>query len=472
MTAPRVGLLVAAWCAVAQAADTETPLAGGRLGMALLRLSPAWLPLGQPAMPRTGADLAPLPPEVDPVAAERIADVVAVAKARMDGLALGRPASVRTHGQLPGLGPAHIRLVVGPGRPWHENVVTDRQGTIYVRLGNEGIGDAMRGDAGPVAVLCESVAELYNSWRLPGLNRYLAHAYLAPAVVEQLGPSVLPTKHPTPLGPDGPEMLDAVTREEYTRVHPDLAATAAIKAVEETLGLEGLSLLLESLPTGAEDPFAAFRAAALKADDGLEGVFAPWDEAHRLTPEADGSYLVTSFEPDEAVPHIADMYPLRSVMEILWFDTTPDTEWSFSTEWSSDGERSLELRADEKAGWMALYIRDPDWQFRDLRRFGAFELDLMLDAAYPQPVSIRLNDHVSDGHGELHVLDAVVRPGEERHVVYEFTEANLQGQRDVDATYFSGRFRADSAARLYVGLGKPRQPLTLYVDNIRFAPRT
>jgi len=429
-----------------------------------------WLPLRQPPVPPNGVNLAPLPPGVDPTLAVQIADVVAAARRTLDGMGLVRLPLVGARGEAARLAPMEIELVLAQGRPYHGNVATDRDHTIYVRVEPQGIGDEMRGDAGPVAVLCEAVAELHNAWRLPGLNRYLSHSRLVPAVVGELGGEVPSARHPTPLAPDGPEMLAAMTRDEYTCVHPDLAAVAAIQAVEGKLGLEGLLNLLKSLPLDAEDPFAAFRAAATKADPGLAGAFGAWDQANSLEPDEDGSYLVTSFEPGENVQRIASLHPLRSIAEI-WFDATPETRCSFSEDWSSDGEQSLKLEADETAGWVAFYIRDPDWQFRDLSRFGSLELDLVLDAVGLQPISIRLNDHVSDGHGELHILDDVLAPGEERRVVYELTEENLQGQQDVDASYFSGRFRADSAARLCIGLGKPKQRVTLYLDHIRFTPR-
>ncbi|MBM3476283.1 MAG: sigma-70 family RNA polymerase sigma factor [Armatimonadetes bacterium] len=430
-----------------------------------------WLPLGQPDLPPNGVNVAPLPAGVDPRLAQQIADVVVVAKQTLEGMGFSRRAAPVMHRRALVPPAAQIQLVIVQGRAYHENVTTDRDATIYVRVGAQGIGDEMRGDAGPVAVLCEAVAELYNVWRLPGLNRYLAHAHLVPAVAAELGPDILPAKHPTPLGPDGPEMLEAVTQDEYTCVHPDLAAVAAIRKVEAKLGLEGLLDLVKALPAEAEDPFAAFREAVVKADPELAPAFDAWDQANALAPDAEENYLVASFEPGETVQHIASLHPLRSVAESLWFDTTPETRWSFSNDWSSDGQQSLKLEADETAGWVAFYLRDPDWQFRDLRRFGTFELDLALDAPRPQRVSIRLNDHVSDGHGELRVLDDVLMPGEVRHVAFELSEENLQGYQDVDATYFSGWFRADSVARLYIGLGKPQQRVTLYLDRICFTPR-
>jgi hypothetical protein len=430
-----------------------------------------WLPLGQPALPLNGVSLAAVGPGVDPALARQIADVVVVAKQTLEGMGFRRRELPMRRGWALVPPAAQIQLVITQGRAYHENVTTDRDATIYVRVGAQGIGDEMRGDAGPVAVLCEAVGELYDVWRLPGLNRYLSHAYLVPAVIAELGPGILPAKHPTPLGPDGPEMLEALTSEEYTCVHPDLAAVAAMRKVAARLGLQGLLDLVKALPADAEDRFAAFREAVVKADAELAPAFDAWDTANALAPDADGNYLVTSFEPGETVERITTLIPLRSVAETLLFDATPETRSSFSNDWSSDGQQSLKLEADATAGWVAFYLRDPDWQFRDLRRFGTFELDLALDAPNPQRVSIRLNDHVSDGHGELHVLDDVLAPGEVRHVVYELTEENLQGSQDVDATYFSGQFRADSAARLYIGLGKPQQRVTLYLDRICFTPR-
>ncbi|MGD8237575.1 MAG: hypothetical protein PVH68_03400 [Armatimonadota bacterium] len=386
-----------------------------------------------------------------------VEDIVAVAKEAME----------RT---LPGHEIERIRVMVSRGRAWHENVVTDREEAIYVRIGGHGIGEALRADAGPIALLCEAVADLYNTRRLPGLNRYIAHRYLVPAVVEQVGDDIIPTAHPSPLGPDGVDMLKVMTEDEYTFVHPDTAAVAALMAIEERLGLDGLRGLLAAVPVGDEDALGTLRAAAVRADAELAGAFAAYDEATRLEPDAEGSCLVASFEPDEGAD-FTRLHPFRTRAQSLLLDTNPGVEWSFTDEWATHGTHSVKLEGDPEDEWLAVYIRDPDWRFRDLRQFSHIELDFVVDATDPQHVYICLNDHVSDGHGQIQVFSKTVLPSVHHHVEHPLTEENLQGFRDMDAEYFSGEFRADSVARLYIGLSKPTQDITLYVDNIRLRPR-
>lgn len=364
-----------------------------------------------------------------------------------------------------------IHLKINRGRAWHENVVTDRDDTIHVRVGPHGIGDAMRGDAGPIAVLCEAVADLHNFPRVWGFNRYMAHRHLVPAAVEKLGEDVLPCPHPTSVGSDGAEILDAMTREEYTSVHPDIAAAAALLAIEERFGFEGLRGLLDAVSGDGEDTFAELRELAIEADPQLADAFAAYDEAMRLEPDEDGTCLVTSFEPEESVQCIPQPYPLPSTAEPVWLEVSSGVEWAITDDWATDGSQSLRMDGDIGRGRMDLVIRDPDWRFRDLRRFSEFEFDLLVEAAAPQRVGVCINDHVADGHGQIDVLADLVRPGEWRHVAFELTGENLWGRKGVDAPYFGGQFRADSASRIHIGLGQLNQPVTFHLDNLRFRLR-
>lgn len=425
---------------------------------------------GEPAM-APGAAAGPPPQALGPGVAGRYAPGVdgAFVQAASSVVAAAKQAIEKT---LPDRRTEQILLVINEGRPWHENVVTDRDHTIYIRVGEHGIGEAMREDAGPTALLCEAVADLYNVWRLPGLNRYLSHRYLVPAVVEARAGELIPSPWPSPLGEDGIGMLDVIAKDEYTFVHPDLAAVAALMATDERLGLDGLGALLHAIPPQTDDPFAAFREAAIEADPELAGAFHAYDEATRLEPDETGTCLITSFEPDEAV-EVIETHPfrLRTILEALVMGISPTVEWSFSDEWATDGSRSLKLQADEDDPWASIIIRDPDWKFRDLRRFSEFEFDVMAEAPEPQRIFACINDHVSDGHGQLNILSGVLPPGEWRHVAYELTPENLQGQRDMDAEYFSGQLRAGSAARIYISVNRPQQPITLYLDNLRLRPR-
>lgn len=364
-----------------------------------------------------------------------------------------------------------IHLKIYRGQSWHENVVTDRVNTIHVRVGPHGIGDAMRGDAGPIAVLCEAVAELHNVPRIAGFDRYIAHRYLVPAVVGELGEDIAPCPHPTPLGPDGAEMLDAILREEYTSVHPDIAAAAALQAIEAQLGFDGLCLLLDAVPEEGHDGFAELRELAIEADADLADAFGAYDEAMHLEPDEDGTCLLTSFEPEESVQRIPQPYPLPSAEQPVWLEVSPGVEWAITDDWATDGSQSLRMNGDKGRGRMALVIRDPDWKFRDLQRFSEFEFDLLVEAPDIQPVEVRISDHVADGHGQIDVLSDLVRPGEWRHIVFELTEENLWGRKGVDALYFGGQFRADAASRIHIGLGQLEQPVTFYLDNLRFRLR-
>ena len=451
----------------------------GRLGRRALTLGGVLLTAyalakgggAQPLLPPTGVDLRPLPPGVDPAIAAQIADVVRVAKKAYFDTSPDR--AVVTLGKRPydDRLAQDIELIITPARvEWHENVVTDRLHTIYVRLGSLGIGQVARPDAGPVAIMCEAVADLYNTRRLQGFSRFVAHRFLVPAVVAEQGEEPIGIPHPTSLAPDGIAMLKAITNDEYTTVHPDIAACAALMAIEEKLGLDAFRELVDAVPEDVEDPFATFRGLALDKDATLAEAFAAYDEAMRLEPDEDGSCLIASFEPDEVI-EVDSPHPLRTAEQTLLCRFCPRNEWSLSEEWSTDGTQCLKLEADEQASWMAAYIVDPDWKFRDFRRFSTFELDLIVEAPGPQAVTIALMDHPTDGHGGIRVFERTVPPDEQQHVSFALTKENLHGGKDMDASYFDGTFRADSVSRLYIGLGRPREPVTLYLDNLRLRPR-
>ncbi len=453
--------------------------------------------VGQPDVPPQpepfGVRVAYADPTVDQNFIAVVAEVIAVAKTAMEKLfperhlqsgqgldALGpllqlplaEPAgATRTAGgdRAAGERADEILLYVAPSRvDYHENVATDRRNGIYVRAGRLGIGELVRPDASPVAILCEAVAELYNPPQLPGFNRFVTHRYLAPRVYEELWVDLLEDHRKAPLAPDGEELLDAITSEEYTPVHPDCAAVAALVFLEERLGLEDFRDLLDAVPDDAPNPMEVLRAEATKRDQALGRAFAAYDEALRLEPDEAGSCLVTSFEPGETV-QLAEHMP--SVADSFLFRLATDNQWFLTDARATDGTQSLCVQADQEAPWMALYFNDPDWKFRDWRRFSELHLDLMVEATDRVGVSVAAQDHPSCGHGGLGVFARVVEPGGWTHVSFAIDEDSLTGGQDMDAMYFSGAFRADSVSRLYIGIGKPRELTRLYLDNIRLMTR-
>ncbi|MFQ6096725.1 MAG: hypothetical protein ACE5O2_03295 [Armatimonadota bacterium] len=96
--------------------------------------------------------------DVDETYPAPIADVVSVAKQTIEGL-------------FPDLAKEEIRVYVNPAGGWYESTVTDRRDSIYVHLGQKGIGEHFRADAGPVGILCMAVAELYNPRRTAPSSR-------------------------------------------------------------------------------------------------------------------------------------------------------------------------------------------------------------------------------------------------------------------------------------------------------------
>ena len=414
-------------------------------------------PAGRPTTPPAEVVTASLPPEVDAQLAATMAEVIAVAKAAMEATFPERHLD-------------QIRLVFAPARTVaHENVVTDRRGTIYIRVGEQGIGEMLRPDAGPVAILCEAVADLYNPGQLAGFNRFAAHRYLVPAVAGRMPDHPLQEHRASlPLAADGPAMLTAMADPLYSNVHPDFAAAAALYALEQELQLAGLRTLVSAIPPDAQDPFEALRTAAVAKAPQLAAAFAAYDEAMRLDVDEEGDCLIASFEPNET---IVEAHPIRMATEALRLILSPRNRWSQSEEWSTHGKQSLCVEADEGAPWMMVVIDDADWKYKDWRRFSEFSFDFLVEAPEPQYIGICAQDHPTCGHGCLVLFSDTVEPGEAQHVSFPLNDKTLRGQQDGDATYFSGAFRADSVSRIYIGLSKPTQPITLYLDNLRLKVR-
>ncbi|MGD8240784.1 MAG: sigma-70 family RNA polymerase sigma factor, partial [Armatimonadota bacterium] len=396
--------------------------------------------------------------DADPLLCTLITDVISIAKAALERA-------------LPQAETKDMRVYVVDQQGWYETTTTNRRDTIYIQPGAKGIGEYYRADAGPVGILCQAVAELYNPERIPGLERYLTHAHLVPAVTEALGPAPIPTTNATPLAADGAEMLDIITSDDYAPVHPDFAAVVALRAMEEELGLDGLRALLAEIPADAEDPFAALREAAVARDPALSDAFWARDEADALLLEPDGTCLITSFEDDMAFT-TAPRHPLGILHAPLVLRPHPRLPLSQSPEWGADGMLSLKFTGDAVQAWMTMGLWDPDWKFKDWRRFSKFEMDFMIESPRPERFRIRLHDDVWHGHGQVYVFNGTVQPGEMVHIDYPLNRETLRGARTWESPYFDGRFRASEVTNIEFMFTDPAAPITLYIDNLRLTPRT
>jgi len=417
-------------------------------------------------------------PGVAPELVKTIADIVSIARATVERLFPERrlaPNDAQTP-NVPDAGDAarpraetSIWLNIVPARlGYHDSVVTDRRSTIYIRVSSLGIGEVLRPDASPVAILCEAVAEFYNPPQLPGFCRFIAHRYLTTAVYEQLGRDILVDHRTAPLAPDGDELLAIATSADYASVHPDWAAVAALLTLEARLGPEAVLRLTDGVPADAADPLLALRGTAIARDPALDEAFALHDEATRIEPDETGTCLVASFEPFEW-SHPAEY--MSSAIDGFLFRLVTQNTWAATDAWATDGTQSLCVQADAGAPWMSLYLSDPDWKYRDWRRFSKLEMDLMVEATNPVGIGICVQDHPSCGHGVLWIFGGTLEPGQPVHVSFALDEKSLRGARDMDATYFSGAFRTDSVSRLYIGVGKPTELIKLYIDNIRLTPK-
>lgn len=394
---------------------------------------------------------------VDEAYLEPIADVVSLAKRALEDL-------------FPELAKESVEVYVRPALNWYENTVTDRRSAIHIRLGPKGLGEVFRGDAGPVGILCQAVAELYNPARLPGLDRYVTHRYLVSAVTDELGPGILPQDKATPLAEDGVAMLQLLTDDIYTLVHPDLAAAAALVAIEDRPGLDGLLALLPTIAEDAPDPFASLRETAVAMDQELEAAFDAYDAANALAVQEDGTCLIASFEEDEAVTSVRS-HPLSPFSDHVALVVGGPFEISQSDEWAKDGTSSLRLELQEAWRWPNVRIDDPDWRFKDWRRFAKFEMDLMIESEQAQNLYVLACDDSARGHGRIILFRGRVQPDVPLHISYPLDQATLRGRKTYEGGYFSGSFRAAEVASLEVQLVDPTLPVTLYLDNLRLTPR-
>jgi RNA polymerase sigma factor (sigma-70 family) len=414
-------------------------------------------PGGRPTIERPGVTVR-CDEAADETLCGTIADVVSIAKGALER-------------GFPHLGEKHIQVRVAPVRGgWYESTITDRRDTIYVQSGRKGIGEHFRADAGPLGLLCEAVAELYNPRRIPGLDRYLTHCHLVPAVMDELGPDPIPSTNATSLATDGSAMLEAITDEAYAPMHPDFAAVAALLAIQDKLGLEALKTLVAGLPQDAGDPFATLREGVVARDPTLAEAFRTYDEANQLELGDDGTCLIASFEEDEIVT-IAGSHPLGALHAPLVIRPNFRLQTAQTDEWATDGTMSLKFQRDRAVPWITVGIWDPDWRFKDWRRFSRFDMDLMVLSARPERIRVRLHDDVSHGHGQVYLFNDTVRPGESVHISYPLSEDSLRGDRTYEAAHFDGRFRASGVTSLEVMFVDPATPVVLYIDNLRLTPR-
>ncbi len=393
---------------------------------------------------------------VDWAQAEIMAEVIGMAKQAYEGV-------------FPGLAKPEIHVYLRLARDYHESIVTDRRETIYVYTGPKGIGEYFRADAGPVGILCTAVAELYNPSRIPGLDRYMAHRHLVPAATGATGFSVLLLANATAPAEDGEPMLEVMSNPEYTAVHPDFAAVRVLLAIEQQLGLDALKSLLTAIPAQAEDPFVAFGQAAVAKEPALGALVEAYTQASMPPLQPDGTCLIASFEPDEPVKR-APGGALATVTDPLILCVSYGWSRSKSNDWATDGTMSLKLTTDNAGRWGGMSVYDPDWRFKDWRRFSRFEMDLKMEGPGPARIRVFLHDDVGYSHGMIVPFEAIVQPGEEHHVAYALDAEGLKGTKTVRAQYFES-FRPGEVAGLHIMVDEADPPFTLYLDNIRLTPR-
>jgi len=395
--------------------------------------------------------------DVRPAYPGGVASVVAAARAAFEEL-------------FPELAPEAIQVFVNAAPGFHEYTTTDRAEVIYVTVGDKGLGEVWRPDAGPVAILCESVVELCNVWRLPGFERYVAHRYLIPAVIDELGTDALPNARLAGGVEDPTGLFAVVTDPVYASAHPDYAAARALLEIDDQLGLDGLRELIYDLPEGAADPLSLLTEAAAAQNVALADAFEMYDAATTFEADEEGSCLIASFEEDE--PLASDPHTTVPDVRELPLTYSRTFELSQSAEWATDGELSLKLSSPGSDIHLSAHIIDADWKYADWTRFSRFEMDLLLVADEPRKLGVYASDHMSLGHGHICIWrDVMAQPGEEYHISLQLTPDTLSGEAGWSVKHFDGKVRAREIADLYVQFPPPSGPFTLYVDNIRLVLR-
>jgi len=200
--------------------------------------------------------------------------------------------------------------------------------------------------------------------------------------------------------------------------------------------------------------------------------FEAYDDAVDIELEDDGTHLIASFEPEETVKAVT-AHPLRSIFEDMVLVVSPEFETSQSGDWSTHGTQSLRLHSDNPQPGMQAAIVDPDWEFKDWRRFSRFQMDVMLVAETPQEVGIGLMDDVGGGHRHVPIFLGAISPDAPVHVSYDIDPEGLREKEQAQPDGFTGPFRIDEVSLLYINLPHPAgRAVTLYIDNLRLTPRT
>jgi beta-lactamase regulating signal transducer with metallopeptidase domain len=390
--------------------------------------------------------------------AEAVREVVAVA-----GAALAE--------WLPEAAPSPVRVVVNRAPGHFEHTTTDRHDTIHVTVGDKGLGERFHPIGDPVVILCLSFAELYNPWRLPGLEEYVTARYLGPAIVDKLGTQPLPNSHLAEERDDPTGLLVAMQDPLYASAHPDLAAASALLAIEDRLGPDGLRKLIYALPEAADDPLPLLRDSAVAADPALAEVFAWYEAATLLEVDEGGSCLVTSFEEDETLS-LQGRKRFSTVGEVS-ITHSGQLDVGRSHDWATDGDSSLRVSSKELRNYMTVWLSDPDWRFKDWTRFARFQMDVLLDADEPQQIAVWADDDVWEGHGRIPILPPTnLEPGRELNVSLDLTPETLAGGPAWKVPYFDGQVRAREISEVCLQVPKPTGPFALYLDNVRLTPRT
>ncbi len=389
---------------------------------------------------------------------QQIADIVSVAKTKIDEL-------------LPNNDLDQIYVEVRDASDeWWENVITDRIGAIYIGLGPKGIGELFRPDAAPVGILCRAVAELHNPERLPGLDRFLAHRYLAGAVADELGQTPIIGANLS-VGSDDPTgRLAWISDPRIAAVHPDFAAAAALLDIERELGWERLLKLLDAVPIAAPNPWHAFRDVVKAQEPALEEAFGLYAEAATFEVDEDGTCLVTSFEADENV----DTATTCRLATTDWLPVvnTHGCEVIFTDEWATDGDVSLRLNAPANRTTIMFRLPDPDWRYQDWSLFERFEMDIRYEGQGKGNVYAYLADDPAGGHATYHLSSGFMNSGDVRHVSVELTDETLaEGHALAGDRYYDGAFRFREVAFLQVTVAEGKHPFSLFVDNVRLTPK-
>jgi len=389
-------------------------------------------------------------PGVDVRTTATVAPVVAWATARVCGVA----ARV-CRDDLALDGPDPVRVFISTTDEHWSSVVTDRESAVYVVYNEQaGIGEQERNYPGPVGILCQATAELFNPQRLPGLERYVSAMHGVPAVWESEAETAWPRPYPY-LRNDGPATFEERCADDATLAeHPDWAAACALWQTVEALGLPWLTQRLPALHGERRAGFEELRLAAIAADPALEAAFAPWQQATDLTPRADGSLLLTSFETE-------------AEMDVLGYQA--GVRLSPCEEWATDGKQSLAVSFVGPTQWPMLAAFEEDWRYGDWSGFSALEVDVRNPGDRPVRLWCEAFDAPDRGHAHLGTT-VELGPGQERRCSLGLQSAAAAAPWRT-SVHYDGQPRLSEIAGLLLCVPGPTEaPATLWLDNVRLRP--